>query len=198
MFSYIHAWPPICFGIYHKPLEWILQKNLAAAPVYLQQMMLHLQTYDFDLTYCPGCEMVLADALSHYHLQPAPKIELNIMINHVWLSTECKTSMLNATATDPELSALVQMITDGWPEHIKDAPCNLQKYHSSASILTAEDGLTLYGEDLLILTSEHDDIYWCLHEGHKGYVKTLLHAKSVIFWPGLGNIVEHLFAACST
>ena len=43
-----------------------------------------------------------------------------------------------ATSADPQLSALVQMIVDGWPECTKDVPQNLQKYHPSASILTVE------------------------------------------------------------
>ena len=69
----------------------------------------------------PGCEVILTDALSHY--------QMNITINHVQLSKECENTMQNATATDPELSALAQLIIDGWPEHIQDVPQNLQKYH---------------------------------------------------------------------
>ena len=59
--------------------------------------------------------------------------------------------MQNVSAADPKLSALAQMITDGWPEHIENVPCNLSLYHPSASILTYEDGLILCGEALLTL-----------------------------------------------
>ena len=48
----------------HKPLEMISLKNLTAAPACLQRMLLHLQQYDLVITYQPGREMLLADALS--------------------------------------------------------------------------------------------------------------------------------------
>ena len=49
----------------HKPLEMISMKNLIAAPVRLQRMLLRLQQYDMVITYRPGKEMLLADALTH-------------------------------------------------------------------------------------------------------------------------------------
>ena len=79
-------------------------------------MMFHLQSYDSHLLYHPECEMVPADALSCYHSHPEPDIELDITINHMQLCTECMTVMQNVTATNPKLSALAQMIIDGWPE----------------------------------------------------------------------------------
>ena len=73
---------------------------------------------------------MFADAMSYYHLQQVTEIELDITINNVQLSTECKTAMLNTTVDDHELHALAQMIIDGWPEYIDGVPHNLQKYHS--------------------------------------------------------------------
>ena len=49
----------------HKLLEMISLKNLISAPVHLQRMLLCLQQYDMVITYQPGKEMLLADALSH-------------------------------------------------------------------------------------------------------------------------------------
>ena len=49
----------------HKPLEMICIKNLISALVCLQRMLLRLQQYDMVITYRPGKEMLLADALSH-------------------------------------------------------------------------------------------------------------------------------------
>ena len=48
----------------HKPLDMISKKNLTAAPVRLQRMLLRLQKYDYNIQYKPGSEMVLADGLS--------------------------------------------------------------------------------------------------------------------------------------
>ena len=69
--------------------------------------------------------------------------------------------MQNATPTDPELSALAQMIIDRWPDHIKDVPHNLWMYHPSSVMLTVEDGLILFGEALLMPSLECDETCQC-------------------------------------
>ena len=66
-------------------------------------MIMRLQPYDFNLKYRLGKEMTLADALSRYHPQPAPKIPLDIAIHHAHLTTQCKTAFQNAIMVDPEL-----------------------------------------------------------------------------------------------
>ncbi len=53
----------------HKPLENIVRKPLLHAPKRLQRMLMRLQKYDFDITYVPGKEMLLADALSRAYLE---------------------------------------------------------------------------------------------------------------------------------
>ena len=45
--------------------KMICLKNLMSAQVHLQTMLLRLQQYDMVVTYWPGKEMLLADALSH-------------------------------------------------------------------------------------------------------------------------------------
>ena len=50
----------------HKPLEQINIWNLADTPVYLQRMLLWLQSYDVTIKYWPGKEMLVVDALCHY------------------------------------------------------------------------------------------------------------------------------------
>ena len=72
----------------YKPLEQIIQKSLCDTPARLQQMMMQLQPYDFELKYRPGKEMTLRDALSRYHPQPGPEIALDIAIHHGHLRTQ--------------------------------------------------------------------------------------------------------------
>jgi len=48
----------------HKPLEVIMKKPLHEAPLRLQKMMLKLQPYQLEVTYCRGGDMVIADPLS--------------------------------------------------------------------------------------------------------------------------------------
>lgn len=53
----------------HKPLESILQKPLAWAPRRLQNMMLRLQKYDYEVRYERGENLHLSDTLSRAYLQ---------------------------------------------------------------------------------------------------------------------------------
>ena len=62
----------------HKPLEMISLKNLTVAPAQLQRMLLHLQQYDLIITYRPGKEMLLVDALSHLPSRTNTEIKLDL------------------------------------------------------------------------------------------------------------------------
>ena len=67
----------------HKPLEMISLKNLTVAPACLQRMLLHLQQYDLAITYQPGREMLLVDALSHLPSRMNTEIELDLWVNAI-------------------------------------------------------------------------------------------------------------------
>ena len=62
----------------HKPLEMITLKNLTAAPACVQRMLLCLQQYDLVITYWPGREMLLVDALSHLPSRTNTEIKLDL------------------------------------------------------------------------------------------------------------------------
>ena len=67
----------------HKPLEMISLKNLTVAPVHLQRMLLHLQQYDLVITYWPGREMLLVDALSCLPSRTSTEIKLDLQVNAI-------------------------------------------------------------------------------------------------------------------
>ena len=52
----------------HKPLEAIFKKNLLNAPKRLQQMLLRLQCYEFEVSYKKGTSLLMADPLSRAYL----------------------------------------------------------------------------------------------------------------------------------
>ena len=72
----------------HKPLEMIQHKPIHAAPPRLQQMLLHMEKYDYTIVYKPGKDMVLEDHLSCFpsntNYLPIP---LAHNIQHIQLST---------------------------------------------------------------------------------------------------------------
>ena len=62
----------------HKPLKMISLKNLTVAPACLQRMLLCLHQYDLVITYRPGKERLLADALSCPPSRTNTEIQLDL------------------------------------------------------------------------------------------------------------------------
>ena len=67
----------------HKPLEMISMKNVIAATVRLQRMLLRLQQYDMTIMCGSGKEMLLADVLSHLPSQTDTQIQLDLRVNAI-------------------------------------------------------------------------------------------------------------------
>ena len=127
----------------HKPLEQIQQMTLADAPVCLQQMLMHLQGNDCTISYCPGKEMLLADALSRYASGAASGIALDTAIHHAHIGTSRKASYQEPTHMDPLLCTLAETIITSWPEDPKEVPHDLQDYWNNCDIMTGEDSIIL-------------------------------------------------------
>ena len=101
-------------------------KNLTAAPPRLQRMLLRIQGYDFTVKYKPGTEMLLADPMSR--LNPLPNEEL-LELQKVCLVRfydEKWNALRRDASSDPELSALREIIYSGWLEKQKQVPVPLR------------------------------------------------------------------------
>ena len=122
----------------HKPLEMIHKKSLASTPPppptpRLRRMLLRLQHYDVIIKYRPGKEMVLADSLSrlspppppHAHPTPLPpdkEIHLEQSIYAVQFTDDKLQQLKLESESDPEVTAIRNIITDGWPDSAKQLP----------------------------------------------------------------------------
>ena len=82
----------------HKPLEMISMKNLTAAPVRLQRMLLQLQQYDMTITYRPGKEILLADALRHLPSWTDTQIKLNLRVDAISMSAFTRSCLTKIAA----------------------------------------------------------------------------------------------------
>ncbi|PFX21905.1 Retrovirus-related Pol polyprotein from transposon 17.6 [Stylophora pistillata] len=120
----------------HKPLEAIVKKALASAPLRLQRILLRMQKYDYTLEYKPGKELVLPDMLSR---APLPETTSGSMEEEIALHVHLLTSNLpvskpkleeikEATANDPSMKELNEMIKFGWPKTKSHMPANIQVY----------------------------------------------------------------------
>ena len=103
----------------HKPLEMIHKKSLASTPPRLQRMLLRLQHYDISIKYRPGKEMVLADSLSRLSPIPDKEIHLEQSIYAVQFTHDKLQQLKLESEADPEVTAIRNIIIDGWPDSAK-------------------------------------------------------------------------------
>lgn len=84
------------------------------------------------------------------------------------------------TSSDPELSALREIIFSGWPEKRKQVPVPLRKYWAYRDELSIENGLVLKGERVIVPESQKAELL----------EKCQLRARSCIFWPNIKKDIE--------
>ena len=183
----------------HKPLVNILNKNVSAAPPRLQRMVLRLQGYSFDIQHAPGKEVGVADAISRL---PNPhnneEIPLAVHVHAAKISHPRRTELREMTATDPVLECLRDITIAGWPADIKQVPTDIRQYWNFRDEITVYDGLLLKGGRIIIPERLREDMLKRLHQGHMGITKTVMRAKTAIFWPGINKDIEKLCKHCPT
>ena len=170
----------------HKPLEMISMKNLIAAPARLQRMLLWLQQYDMIITYRPGKEMLLADALSHLPSRTDTQIQLNLRVDAISMSAftrSCLTKVAAETQWDPILSTVHRLTQNGWPDRCTNIPRITKNYWYFRDELSIEDDLLMKGEWVVIPQSCRDSITVDLHKSHAGINKALALARTCVYWP---------------
>ena len=109
----------------HKPLQMISLKNLTADPACLQRMLLHLQQYNLVITYRPGKEMLLADALSCLPSRTNTEIQLDLQVDAIsmFAFTPRHLTKISAEAQqDPILLTVDKLTLNSWPDRQGHVP----------------------------------------------------------------------------
>ena len=133
----------------HKPLEMISLKNLTAAPARLQRMLLCLQQYDLIITYRPGKEMLLADALSCLPSRTNTEIKLDLRVDTIstfTFSQRCLTKVAAEMQWDPILLMVHRLTLNGWPDRQGCVPRAARFYWSFRDELSIDGDLLTKGE----------------------------------------------------
>ena len=159
----------------HKLLEMISMKNLIAAPVRLQRMLLQLQQYDMTITYRPGKEMLLADALSHLPSQTDTQIKLDLRVDAISMSAFTRSHLTKIVAETQYsiLSTVHRLTLNGWPDRCTNVPRIARNHWDFQDELSIEDDLLMKGEWVIIPPSCRDTIMDDLHKSHAGINKAL-------------------------
>ena len=186
----------------HKPLEMICLKNLISAPVRLQRMFLRLQQYDIVITYRPGKEMLLTDALSCLPSRANNseiKLDLRVKsISFAAFSSSQLTMTTTGTQKDPILWTVHRLTLNGWPRVRRHIPRIVCIYWDFRDELLIEGDILMKGERIIIPTSCRDSILADLHKSHEGANRSLSLARTCLYWPGMEADVMDYIKQCVT
>lgn len=182
----------------HRPLEQIDKKNLTKAPARLQRLLLRLQSYDYSITYIPGKDMLIADALSRISPNEKQEIEgMDIKIHHMVNVSDNKLDVIRReTSKDEELQILAQVITQGWPEKRNQLQPIIRDYWSIRDDISIENGILMAGSRIIIPGALQQEILSRIHQGHPGIEKSKLRAKSAVYWKGMYKDIEQMVSKC--
>lgn len=187
----------------HKPLESIFKKPLHQAPMRLQRMLLRLQKYNIAVTYKPGKELHIADALSRAYLreQREDLLEEELQVNWITpqlpISEEKLEMFRNATAQDPVLQELKNMTMRGWPRDRSAVSESIQPFWTFREEISFASGLLFKSEKLIVPQQLRSQMLDKIHESHLGMVKCKERARDVLYWPGMSAQIEKVVAQCA-
>ena len=183
------------------PLVAILSKSPSDASHTLERLIHKILPYDFNVEYIQGKHNVLADCLSRAAVADTIKLPI-VNVHYVTSSLNCSADKLQAlresTKHDDTLVLLKEIVTQGWPEKIKDLPPELQPYWTFREAITIADGLLLKGNRIIIPDKDRPQILKQIHEGHLGIQKCLHRAKATVYWPKLYDELKDLVTNCAT
>ena len=191
----------------HKPLVSLLgSKNLDELPIRIQRFRMRLMRFSYTISYVPGKQLVVADALSRAPLSSSTpsdddfQAEVEMFVNAVIQSvpaTEQRLKEIQETQEADEIcQKLHQYCKNGWP-HRQSVAGAVQPYLSAASEITVNNGLLLKGNRIIIPSVLRLDILDKLHSGHQGISKCRERARQAVWWPGLNRQLEELVRSCS-
>ena len=164
-------------------------------------MFLRLQQYDIVITYRPGKEMLLADALSRLPSRTDTEIKLDLRVDAISLShfSNCRLTKIAAeTQKDPILSTVHRLTLNGWPVRHTHVPRIARNYWDFRDELSIDDNLLMKGERVVIPTSCRDGIMEDLHKSHEGINKAMSLARTCVNWPGMEADITDYIKRCLT
>ena len=182
----------------HKPLEMILRKPMATAPLRLQAMMLKLSGYDLKVEYLPGKKQVLADTLSRASPNEAPPEEEDIQVNmleRISISEPKYAELQQNTAN--ELHELYAMIQGDWPESKQQVPHSIRQFWDARDELAVLDGVVYRGMRIVVPPSMRPAMLEIIHGTHLGIVKCKQRAREALYWPGMSAQIEDKVKNCT-
>ena len=102
-----------------------------------------------------------------------------------------------ATAADPTLQSVLQMLATGFPVDSRTLPANIRPYFPYASSLYELNGVLMLSDRIVIPTSLRPDILNLLHAAHQGIDRMKARAGDAVFWPGIVGDISRIRWECT-
>ena len=100
------------------------------------------------------------------------------------------------------LSAVLAVLHSPWvlPSGTKKNLCPVQAkpFWQVRDGLIEADGLILFGSRVVVPMAMRREVMEGVHDGHFGEVKSVLRARSAVYWPGCDDQIRNMVASCST
>ena len=134
----------------HKPLKMIRPKNISQWPLHAsRECSSSLQQYDLVITYQPGREMLLVDALNCLLSRTNTEIKLDLRVDTISMfafTPRCLTKIRAETQWDPILSTVHRLTLNSWPDRQGCVPRAARFYWSFHDELSIDGDLLTKGE----------------------------------------------------
>ena len=102
-----------------------------------------------------------------------------------------------ATASDPIMNSLLEVIECGMPDFRHEMPAPIREYHQYKDELHTIDGVVLYKDRIVVPPSLRGDVLSALHAAHQGVSSMTSRAEVSVFWPGITAAIKQLRATCN-
>ena len=137
------------------------KKTLSQAPKRLQLLMLRVHRYDVEFQYIQGSRLEVADTLSRAYLD-VPECQVRSVKTNALkdIPDRVTLAVAQATANDPDLQKVLDLINDGWPEEKHLVTPEATPYFD---ILSHHDGVIHKGQRVVIPTAMRHEMKHKLH-----------------------------------
>ena len=190
----------------HRPLVGLFAKQLADIDNNrLLRIRLKTTAFNFTVTWRPGKNHCIADALSRFPVfQPQTDIidSQEVMREHakaISLLEPCK-NILDEAIVDQGYQEVIHCLdNDKTPEELPDSH-PAQKFRASWHDLSTIGGdeklIIIHGSKIVIPEKCRPFIMKELHRSHSGLEKTLISARQLYFWPQMSSDIKEHVAKC--